>query len=215
MEEIQHLIATIVERHLPLDLVFDGAGAACAGRLLEVRRVGDADGLAIEVTSGDPPRDASVVRVRTVIDRNLYEFAVLIARRTTEPMPLLLTRYPSDIHTVERRRHPRVLSQPTVRMRVALTVSGEWIPVDVHNLSEGGAAFSSPHVGVFVVGHTVARVELTLDDGPPIVTSAMVKTVYTIRYPREVGPVYGIAWGRVSADERARLKRHISRAPRG
>jgi len=210
MVEMTDLIRGIVEQRLPLDLLFDGTGEGGTGRLLGVRRVDDADGLAIEVTSEDAPREASVVRVRMMYDRLLYEFAVLIVRRVNDPHPVLLTRYPSEVHTVERRQHQRIGPLPAMRLRVALTVSGEWIPVELHNVSEGGAAFSSPAVGTFAVGHTVARLELTLDDGPPLVTSGTVRNVYTIRYPREVGPVYGVQWGRLTPEERTRLQHAIA-----
>lgn len=210
MEDVKAMLAKITERQLPLELLFDGRGPAYTGRLAGVRRTGDVESLLIEVTSGDAPSSASVVRGRVVIDRGLYEFAVLITRRLDDPVPAFLTRLPTDLHPVERRMHPRAAPAPTARLRVALTVSGPWIPVEIHNLSEGGIAFSSPDVGVFAVGHTVARLELTLDDQKPIVTAGQVRNVYTIRYPREVGPVYGVQWGRLSPDEKKRLAAYVA-----
>jgi hypothetical protein len=103
-----------------------------------------------------------------------------------------------------------VPAAPVARLRVALTVSGEWIPVEIQNVSEGGVAFSSPDVGAYAVGHTVARLEFTFDAEPPIVTSARVRNVYTIRYPKEVGPVYGVQWTRLTPEEKTRLKTYVA-----
>jgi c-di-GMP-binding flagellar brake protein YcgR len=194
-------------------LLFDARGPACSGTLSYARRVDETNGLSIEVASGDAPATASVVRVRAVVDRVLYEFAVLITRRLADPLPVFLVRYPTEIHRVERRVHLRVTPTPAARLRVALTVSGEWIPVEIHNLSEGGVAFSSPHVGSFAVGDTVARVEFTFDDQRPIETSGQVHNVYTIRYPKEIGPVYGVKWGRLTTEERTRLKTYVANRP--
>lgn len=111
---------------------------------------------------------------------------------------------------MERRIHVRVPPEPVARLRVALTVSGEWIPVEIHNLSEGGVAFSSPELGVFAVGHTVARLEFTFDASPPIVTAGQVRNIFTIRYPKEVGPVYGVQWTRLTPEERTRLQKYVA-----
>jgi c-di-GMP-binding flagellar brake protein YcgR len=145
------------------------------------------------------------------VNRVLYEFAALITRRVADPLPVFLARHPTEIHRVERRVHARVAPAPVAKLRVALTVSGEWIPVEIHNVSEGGVAFSSPDVGSFAVGHSVARVEFTFDDQEPIVTSAKVRNVYTIRYPQEVGPVYGVQWVRLTRDERTRLAAYVAK----
>ncbi len=210
MDDVSALLSTMVSRHLTLELLFDGRGPACEGRVSYHRRAGDLDGLSFEVTAGEAPAAASVVRARGVVDRVPYEFAALITRRLDDPLPVFLTRLPSEIHEVERRVHLRVPPEPVARLRVALTVSGEWIPVELHNLSEGGAAFSSPNVGAFAVGHTVARLEFSFDANPPIVTSAQVRNVYTIRYPREVGPVYGVQWGRLTPEEKTRLQTYVA-----
>ena len=210
MDDIKAILDAAARQNLPLDLLFDGTEPGYAGRLLGTRRVGDAEGLAIEVGSEGAPKVVSVARVRVVVDRVLHEFAVPVVRRTDDPLPVLVTTYPPEIHTVERRSQVRVAPTPAARLRVAATATGAWIPVELHNLSLGGAAFSSPEVGRFAVGHSVARLELTLDDGAPIVTSGTVRNVYTIRYPREVGPVYGIQWGTLSVNDRARLTAHIN-----
>src|SRR3990172_2847586 len=72
-------------QNLPLDLLFDGTEPGYAGRLLGTRRVGDAEGLAIEVGSEGAPKVVSVVRVRVVVDRVLHEFAVPVIRRIDDP----------------------------------------------------------------------------------------------------------------------------------
>ncbi len=204
------ILGKVTAQKLPLDLLFDGGGAGCAGRLLGRRRLGDAEGLAFEVTSGDAPQTASVVRVRVVVERALYEFAVPVVRQAEDIFPVFVTRYPTEIHTVERRAHGRVTPSPTTRLRVAMTVTGPWIEVELHNLSRGGASFSSPDIEAMAVGYTVPRLELTLGDGKPILTSGAVRNVFTIRYPREVGPVYGVQWGRLSAEELARLTAFVT-----
>jgi c-di-GMP-binding flagellar brake protein YcgR len=205
MADVRVILGKVTAQKLPLDLLFDGGGPGCAGRLLGSRRLGDAEGLAFEVTSGDAPRGASVVRVRVVVERALYEFAVPIVRQAEDIFPVFVTRYPPELHTVERRAHARVTPLPTTRLRVALTMTSPWIPVEVHNVSRGGAAFWSPDIGALALGHAISRIELTLDDGKPILTSGVVTNMFMIRYPREVGPVYGVEWGRLSADELARL----------
>ncbi len=210
MDDVKAMLEKIVAQRIPLDLLFDGQGPSCTGRLTGARRARDDEGFTLEVVSGDAPRSASVVRGRAVVDRVLHEFAALIARRLSDPLPVFVIRSPTEIHEVERRVHYRVEPAPHVKLRVALTVSGEWIPVEVHNLSEGGAAFSSPQVAAFAVGHTVPRMELTFDDQKPIATSGLVRNVYTIRYPREVGPVYGVQWGRLTPEESARLAAHVA-----
>ena len=210
MDDMKTILDAAARQNLPLDLLFDGTEPGYAGRLLGTRRVGDAEGLAIEVGSEGAPKVVSVARVRVVVDRVLHEFAVPVVRRIDDPLPVLLTTYPAEIHTVERRSQVRVAPTSASRLRVAVTVAGAWIPVELHNISLNGAAFSSPDVGRFAVGHSVARIELTLDDGAPIVTSGTVRNVYTIRYPREVGPVYGIQWGKLSAADRARLTAYIN-----
>jgi c-di-GMP-binding flagellar brake protein YcgR len=210
MDDVKAMLSTIISQRLPVELLFDGRGPSCAGTLSATRRAGALDGLSVEVTGGEAPAIASVVRVRAVVNRGLYEFAALITRRLDDPLPVYLARYPTEIHEVERREHLRVPPAPVARLRVALTVSGEWIPVEIQNLSEGGVAFSSPDVGVFAVGHTVARLEFTFDAEPPIVTSAQVRNVYTIRYPKEVGPVYGVQWGRLTPEEKTRLKAYVA-----
>jgi c-di-GMP-binding flagellar brake protein YcgR len=212
MDDVNAMVSTIVSRQLPAELLFDAHGPAAAGKISYTRRAGEMNGLSIEVTSGEAPATASVVRVRVVVDRVLYEFAALVTRRLADPLPVFLARHPTEIHRVERRVHTRVEpTTPAARLRVALTVSGEWIPVELHNLSEGGVAFSSPDVGVFAVGHTVARLELAFDDQKPIETSAQVRNVYTIRYPKEVGPVYGVQWAKLTPDERRRLAAYVAR----
>jgi c-di-GMP-binding flagellar brake protein YcgR len=210
MDDVNAMLSTIVSQRLPLELLFDARGPAATGTVSYTRRAGEENGLSIEVTSGEAPATASVVRVRVVVDRVLYEFAALITRRVADPLPVFLVRHPTEIHRVERRAYVRVLPTSVAKLRVALTVSGEWIPVEIHNLSEGGVAFSSPDVGVFAVGHTVARVELTFDDQKPIQTSAQVRNVYTIRYPKEVGPVYGVQWAKLTPDERRRLAAYVA-----
>lgn len=210
MDDVNAMLARIISQQIPVELVFDGRGPSCEGRASYNRRAGTTDGLSFEVTAGEAPASASVLRVRAVVDRVAYEFAALITRRLDDPLPVFLARLPTEIHPVERRVHPRVASTEAARLRVALTVSGEWIPVELHNLSEGGAAFFSPDVGVFAVGHTVARLELTFDDQKPIVTSGQVRNVYTIRYPKEAGPVYGVQWGRLTPEEKSCLKAYIT-----
>ncbi len=210
MDDVNAMLSTIISRQLPLELLFDARGPAATGKLSYTRRAGEVNGLSIEVTSGEAPASASVVRVRVAVDRVLYEFAALITRRVADPLPVFLVRHPTEFHRVERRVHVRVTPAPGVRLRVALTVSGEWIPVEIHNLSEGGVAFSSPDVGAFAVGHTVARLEFTFDGQKPIETSGQVRNVYTIRYPNEVGPVYGVQWGRLTPDERKRLAAYVA-----
>lgn len=212
MDDVKAMLEKIMSQRIPLDLLFDGQGASCVGRLTGVKRVLDDDGYTLEVVSGDAPRSASVVRGRAVVNRVLHEFAALIARRLSDPLPVFVIRSPTEIHEVERRVHYRVAPTPRVKLRVALTVSGEWIPVEVHNVSEGGVAFSSPQVAAYAVGHTVARLELTFDDQKPITTSGVVRNVYTIRYPREVGPVFGVQWGRLTPEESARLAAHVAAA---
>lgn len=210
MDDMRTILDAAARQNLPLDLLFDGTEPGYAGRLLGTRRVGDAEGLAIEVGSEGAPKVVSVARVRVVVDRVLHEFAVPVVRWTDDPLPVLLTTYPTEVHTVERRSQVRVAPTSAARLRVAVTAAGAWIPVELHNIGLGGAAFFSPHVGRFAVGHSVARIEITIDDGQPIVTSGTVRNVYTIRYPREVGPVYGIQWGNLSAADRARLTAYIN-----
>lgn len=209
MADVRIILGKVTAQKLPLDLLFDGGGPGCEGRLLGSRRLGDAEGLAFEVTSGDAPRGASVVRVRVVVERALYEFAVPIVRQAEDILPVFVTRYPSELHTVERRAHARVTPSPTTRLRVALTMTSPWIPVEVYNVSRGGIAFWSPDIGVLAVGHAISRLELTLDDGKFILTSGVVTNILTIRYPQELGPVYGVEWGRLSADEQTRLSAYI------
>ncbi|MBI3606610.1 MAG: PilZ domain-containing protein [Nitrospirae bacterium] len=210
MDDVRGILGKVTAQKLPLDLLFDGGGPGCAGRLLGIRRLGDTEGLAFEVTSGDVPQGVAVVRVRVVVERALYEFAVPVVRQAEDIFPVFVTRSPSEIHTVERRTHPRVTPSPTTRLRAAMTMTGPWIQVELYNISQGGAAFSSSDIGMLTVGHTVPRLELTLDDGNPILTSGTVRNVFMIRYPREIGPVYGIQWGRLSAEEQSRLTAYIA-----
>ena len=210
MDDVRAILGKVTAQKLPLDLLFDGGGPGCAGRLLGSRRLGDTEGLAFEVTSGDAPQAVAVVKVRVVVERALYEFAVPVVRQAEDIFPVFVTRYPTEIHTVERRAHARITPSPTTRLRAAMTMTAPWIQVELHNISSGGAAFSSSDVGVLAVGHTVPRLELTLDDGKPILTSGAVRNIFTIRYPREVGPVYGIQWGRLSSEEQSRLTAYIA-----
>ena len=210
MDDVRAILGKVTAQKLPLDLVFDGGGPGCAGRLLGSRRLGDAEGLAFEVTSGDAPQGVAVVRVRVVVERALYEFAVPIVRQAEDIFPVFVTRYPSELHTVERRAHARVTPSPTTRLRVAMTMTAPWIPVEVHNVSRGGAAVWSSDIGGVAVGHAISRLELTLDDGKPILTSGVVTNIFTIRYPREIGPVYGVEWGRLSPEEQARLTAYVN-----
>ncbi|MFZ5861232.1 MAG: flagellar brake protein [Nitrospirota bacterium] len=211
MDDVRKSLERMISQRLPCELLFDGQGASCTGRLSGSRRVQDAESLVLDVISGDAPRAAAVVRVRVVIDKVLYEFASLIVRRQSDPLPVFLIRYPTEMHQVDRRVHHRVDPAGEAKLRVAVTASGEWFPAEVHNLSEGGLAFSSPHATSFAVGHTVPRLELTFDDHKPIVASGTVRNMYTIRYPREVGPVYGVQWGRLASEESARLAAYVLR----
>jgi hypothetical protein len=212
MDDVKATLEKIMAQQIPVELSFDGQSPSCTGRLTGTRRVQDAEGLVVEVVSGDAPRAASVVRGRAVVDRVLYEFGALITRRLSDPLPVFVVRYPTEIHQVERRVHHRVEPGAQARLRVALTMTGGWLPAEIHNLSEGGAAFSSPHVASLAVGHAVARLELTFDDHGPIMTSGTVRNVYTIRYPREVGPVFGVQWGRLTPDEASRLAAFVLRS---
>src|SRR3989337_1568061 len=111
--------AGAVVKTLPLDLLFDGTEPGYEGRLLGTRRVGDAEGLAIEVGSEGAPKVVSVARVRVVVDRVLHEFAVPVVRRPGDPLPVLLTTYPTEVHTVERRSQVRGAPTSAARLRVA------------------------------------------------------------------------------------------------
>jgi c-di-GMP-binding flagellar brake protein YcgR len=210
MEDVGKTLERVIAQRIPCELLFDGQGASCTGRLSGARRVQDVESLVLDVISGDAPRSASVVRVRVVIDKVLHEFASLVVRRQSDPLPVFLIRYPTEVHQVDRRVHHRV-EAAGVRLRVAMTLSGDWLAAEVHNLSQGGVAFSSPHVSAFAVGHTVPRLELTFDDQKPIVTSGVVRNMFTIRYPREVGPVYGVQWERLTPEESSRLAAYVLR----
>ncbi|MFZ5877083.1 MAG: flagellar brake protein [Nitrospirota bacterium] len=211
MEDVGKILERVIAERIPCDLLFDGQGVSCTGRLSGARRVQDVESLVLDVMSGDAPRSASVVRVRVVIDKVLHEFASVVVRRQSDPLPVFLIRYPTEVHQVDRRVHHRVEVAPEVRLRVAMVLSGSWLAAEVHNLSQGGVAFSSPHVTGFAVGHTVPRVELTFDDQKPIVTSGVVRNIFTIRYPREVGPVYGVQWERLTPEESSRLAAYVLR----
>jgi len=210
MDEVKSMLDKLVAQRIPVELLFDGQGPSCTGRLTGTRRTQDAEGLTLEVVSGDAPRTASVVRGRAVVERVLYEFAAVVTRRLSDPLPVFVIRQPTEIHRIERRVHHRVEPAPHVKLRVSISMTGEWLPVDVHNLSEGGVSFSSPRLPAFAEGHSVARLELTFDEQSPIVTSGVVRNVYSIRYPREVGPVFGVQWVRVTPDESARLAAHVA-----
>lgn len=69
MDDVSAMLTTIVSRHLALELLFDGQGPACEGRVSFNRRAGDLNGLSFEVTAGEAPATASVVRARVVVDR--------------------------------------------------------------------------------------------------------------------------------------------------
>jgi len=207
--DIRTLLDAVTKHDVPFSILFDGSGVEVSGRLLGVRRFGNTEALALEVSDEAPPQ-ARILRVRVPVERVLYEFAVPILDRSAGPRPVLLTRLPFEIHAVERRSHVRVTPSPGTRLLVAIMPRDPVVPARILNLSQGGVAFHAPEVGRLSPGQSVARLELSLDAGPAIVTSGVVRNVFSIRYPTDTSPIYGVQWERLSPDEVARLIRYTN-----